>query len=69
MSLYLIIFVALLGIVAYELVSGNLVTRYWKPSVKREENPARYWFNIIWQILGGLVLAYLAIHHLLPTLQ
>jgi uncharacterized membrane protein len=68
MSLYLIIFVALLGIVAYEL-SGNLVTRYWKPYVKREENPARYWFNIIGQILGALVLAYLAIHHLLPTLQ
>jgi hypothetical protein len=69
MSLYLIICVALLGIVAYELVSGNLVTRYWKPYVKREENPARYWFNIIWQILGALVLAYLAIHQLLPTLQ
>jgi len=68
MSFYLIISVALIGLAAYELISGNLVTRYWKPFIRREERPARYWFYVSWQILVALVLAYLATHHLLPDL-
>ncbi len=52
----------ILGLVVYELASGKMPTRFWKPFITREQSPERYWRWIILQVLTALFLSYLAFH-------
>jgi hypothetical protein len=45
----------LLGETVYQLFSGKLLARGWKPYLSREQNPMLYWSSIGLQIVVVLV--------------
>ena len=46
--------VILAGLVGWQLVTGKVVDRNWRPSITLQENPGMYWFIVIAQ---GAILA------------
>ena len=48
----------LLGETIYQLISGKLLARGWKPYLNREHNPMLYWSSIGLQIVVVLVVIY-----------
>jgi hypothetical protein len=40
---------ALAGLVFWQLVTGKVLDRSWRPSVTRQDNPGMYWFIVIFQ--------------------
>jgi hypothetical protein len=48
-----------LGIVAYQLELGALVTRQFRADVSREQHPVKFWITIIVEVIMGLIGALL----------
>jgi hypothetical protein len=52
----------MLGGVLYQLVSGKLLGRDWRPYTTRDERPVMYWTAIAIEAAGALWVLYGVLH-------
>ena len=52
----------MLGGVLYQLVSGKLLGRDWRPFTSRDERPVMYWTAIAREAAIGLAVLYGVLH-------
>ena len=62
-TLFGLLMVALmLGGVLYQLVSGKVLGRDWKPYTTRDEHPVMYWTAVALEAAVALAVLYGALH-------
>ncbi len=49
----------LISYVAWQLVTGKVIDRYWRVRPMRPENPMAYWFLTISECIGLLLFIYI----------
>ena len=55
----LVVFLIVLGIVSYQLASGNLLSLSWRVWVTRKERPGTYWAMLAIEVAIVLIGLYL----------
>jgi hypothetical protein len=50
-----VVIAAMVGIVVYQIISGEVLDRSWKVWATRDEQPGRYWLGIAFQLLLVLI--------------
>jgi hypothetical protein len=58
----LLMVILMLGGVLYQLVSGKLLGRNWRPFSSRNERPAMYWTAVSLETVGALAILYGVLH-------